>query len=175
VQSLDREDAETPNELISPASDSIVTSHDVRKYLPELSADVLGNLADDYVLFFWAYTACFEVRPPDPSTFTEHHSVGDNAHNCRPTLHNASGEQIGIGGRMNGPHWASVQGGFRSSMQEFVAIGIRDVYEIPEFPVQMLALQIERVEGVAYRTNIAEINKDAWVAASPKRCLIALE
>ena len=47
---------------------------------------------------------------------------------------------------MNGEPWA---GDFSDRWYDFVAVGRRAVYEIPEYPATILALQMEWVGGVA--------------------------
>jgi len=80
------------------------------------------------------------------ATFADHQSVSDNVHDCRPSIHNSTGAQVGTACRMNGEPWA---GDFSDRWYDFVAVGRRAVYEIPEYPATILALQMEWVGGVA--------------------------
>jgi hypothetical protein len=136
--------------------------------------EILSSYADEYLLFFWADTARFLVRPPNQLTFADHKNVGTNVQDSRPTVHNTEGACIGTACRLKGEHWTSATGGFNEQWYDFVAVSRRAVREIPEYPVTIIALQIERVNGVAYRVNIAEIGEDNWLAAGPVRSLIAL-
>ncbi|KAF2828684.1 HET-domain-containing protein [Ophiobolus disseminans] len=145
---------------------------DLQKYLPNLTIEALSLSPDEYLLFFWTRTARFLVRPPDSTTFADHQSVGDNVHEGRPAIHNAEGRRVGTACRMKGEHWA---GDFRERWYDFVAVGRRAVYEIPDYPATVLALQIEWVGDVARRDNIAEIGEEDWLAAEPRRVLVALE
>lgn len=146
---------------------------DLETHLPELTGEVLSSYADEYLLFFWADATRFLVRPPDQLTFADH-QFGANVQDSRPTVHNTAGAFVGTACRLKGEHWASATGGFNAQWYDFVAVGRRAVREIPEYPVTIIALQIEWVGSIAYRVNIAEIGEEAWMAAGPVRSLVAL-
>jgi hypothetical protein len=161
---------ESGNELTSLEPSSSVTPRDLELYLPKLTSDTISRFADEYLLFFWAFTARLHVQPPDPTASMDHSSISDNVHESRPIIFNDDGEELGTACRLKGQQKASTEAG----LQDFIAVGRRQVFEIPEYPAQILALQIEWVSGVAYRTNIAEIDEEAWLAANPSRILVAL-
>jgi hypothetical protein len=153
-------------------SKSSVTFSDIKKQLPSLTVEKLSSKADEYLLFFWAKTARFLVQPPDQATFREHQSIRDNVHDSRPTIYNKAGVQVGTACRMKGEHWAR---DLSDRWYDFVAVGRRAVFEIPEYPATILALQIEWVGGFARRVNIAEIGEEEWLATKPTKVLVALE
>ncbi|KAH5373008.1 hypothetical protein HBI48_025630 [Parastagonospora nodorum] len=168
------QDPGAPQDFTPQSQTSSVAFSDVEIHLAYLTTEILSTYADEYLLFFWADTARFLVRPPHQLTFTDHKNVGTNVQDSRPTVHNMEGACIGTACRLKGEHWASATGGFNEQWFDFVAVSRRAVREIPEYPVTIIALQIEWVSGVAYRVNIAEIGEDNWLAARPVRSLIAL-
>jgi hypothetical protein len=170
VHLLGTPNAESGNVLTSLESNSSVTPRDLELHLPKLTNDTISRFADEYLLFFWAFTARLQVQPPDPTASMDHSSISDNVHELRPIIYNDDGKELGTTCRMKGQQKASTE----ADLQDFIAVGRRQVFEIPEYPAQILALQIEWVSGVAYRTNIAEIDEEAWLAANPSRILVAL-
>lgn len=170
VHLLGTPNAESGEELTSLETSSSVTPRDLELYLPKLTSGTISRFADEYLLFFWAFTARLQVQPPDLTASMDHSSISDNVHESRPIIYNDDGEELGTACRMKGQQNASTEAG----LQDFIAVGRRQVFEIPEYPAQILALQIEWVSGVAYRTNIAEIDEEAWLAANPSRILVAL-
>jgi len=141
----------------------------VKAELPNLTEDVLKGYADEYLLFFWAESAFLEMVAPDPDTIGK--TTRDIMRIGFPIIMNSLGEEIGTAESINKHHW---QDKANSGWSEFIAIGRRCVADIPDTPTIVIALQIRWENGVAYRGNIAEINEDAWLDASPTLKLIAL-
>jgi rhodanese-related sulfurtransferase len=129
--------------------DSTVRISDIEVNLPDLTASALAAFANEYLLFFWADCTRFFVQPPDPTTFTEHKSVYDNVDDSRSVVYDATGNQVGIACRLLREHWTSDEGGFTHQWYDFVAIGRREISEIPNYPAVILALQVQWVRSVA--------------------------
>ncbi|KAH7069379.1 heterokaryon incompatibility protein-domain-containing protein [Paraphoma chrysanthemicola] len=155
-------------------SDISVTYRDVKKHTPELTSDTLTELADDYVLFFWADTARFLVEIPAFDSFENTPSTSKDWGSLRPVIYNAIRKRVGTACAVQNDHSSSTKSQVHRAWHDFVAIGRRDVPEIPEFSAQILALQIEWRKSIAYRMNMAEIDEVAWVGAAPRKNLIAL-
>jgi len=146
-----------------------ITFAHVKKELPNLTEDVLKGFADEYLLFFWAESAFLEMLAPDPDTVGQ--TTRDIMRIGFPIIMNSSGKEIGTAESINKHYW---QDKANSGWTEFIAIGRRCVADIPDTPTMIIALQIRWENGVAYRVNIAEINEDAWLDASPTLKSIAL-
>jgi hypothetical protein len=151
-----------------------VTFDDLDVHLPKLTVEVLSIFADEYLLFFWAGSARFVVRPLDRVTFRDHVSISDNVHESSPTILDSNGIQVGTVCRMKGEHWAMATAGFDEQWYNFIAVGRRAVPEVPEYPATILVLQIEWVKNIAHRINMAEIGEEAWLSSTPKKALVAL-
>ena len=150
-----------------------VSLDNVRQHLPYLTEDILVQYADEVLVFFWASSTFFKVVYDDadrPAT-----SFAEYANQPRPTVQDESGNSIGF---------VCKTGSARreDQLQEFVAIGKRQIHGIPEDMVEdicspvILVLQIERDQyGISSRINCAEINRKAWLHAEPKETLVVLQ
>lgn len=88
-----------------------------------------------------------------------------------PEVLDRDGRPVGSACTMKHEHWDSY-GSFGPA--EFAVVGRRLSTEIPDETPNVLALQIERKEGIAYRVNLAVIEESAWIAADPKWALVVL-
>ena len=145
----------------------------MKQHLPNLTEQTLVQYSEESLLFFWAHSAFFRVaydKTNQPATsFTEY------ANQTRPIVQDEGGNAVGFVCKT-----AAARGD--KGLQEFVAIGQRQIPGIPEHmaeeicPPVILALQIERDQyGISSRLNYAEIGLKAWVQANPKRGLVALQ
>ena len=143
------------------------------QYLPYLTEETLVQYADEVLIFFWACSAFFRVVYDDtdrPAT-----SFAEYANQSRPIVQDENGNGIGFVCKTG-----TARG--KDPLQEFVAIGERQILGIPEdmiediCPPVILVLQIERDQyGVSSRINCAEINRRAWLHAEPKEILVVLQ
>jgi len=85
----------------------------------------------------------------------------------------SNGLVVGFLDRMGKEHWDSLPS--PEGLQEFIVVGRTAVEGMTElYPAYVVALQIYREDGIAYRVNIAEFKESDWEAANPVRKLIAL-
>lgn len=145
----------------------------MKQYLPNLTEQTLVQYSEESLLFFWAHSAFFRVaydtRNQPATSFTEY------ANQTRPIVQDEGGNAVGFVCKT-----AAARGD--KGLQEFVAIGQRQIPGVPEYmaeeicPPVILALQIERDQyGISSRLNYAEIGLKVWVHANPKRGLVALQ
>ena len=145
----------------------------MRQHLPYLTEEILAQYADGVLVFFWASSTFLRVVHNDadrPAT-----SFAEYANQPRPTVQDESGNSIGFVCKTG-----TARG--EEQLQEFVAIGKRQILGIPEdmiddiCPPVILVLQIERDQyGISSRINCAEINRKAWLQAEPKETLVVLQ
>ena len=150
-----------------------VSLENVREHLPYLTEEILLQYADEVLVFFWASSTFFRVVCDDadkPAT-----SFAEYANQSRPTVQDESGNSIGFVCKTG-----TARG--EDQLQEFVAIGKRQIHAIPKDMVEdicapvILVLQIERDQnGISLRINCAEINRQAWLHAEPKETLVVLQ
>ena len=150
-----------------------VSLENVRQHLPYLTEAILLQYADEVLVFFWARSTFFRVVYNDaerPAT-----SFAEYANQSRPTVQDESGNSIGFVCKTG-------TGRRDDQLQEFVAIGERQILGVPEdmiediCPPVILVLQIERDKyGISSRINCAEINSKAWMYAEPKETLVVLQ
>ncbi|OOF97382.1 hypothetical protein ASPCADRAFT_166162 [Aspergillus carbonarius ITEM 5010] len=117
----------------------------------------LEETPDTLYLFFWASSARFTLRPRNTSPI------------CQSEVVNADGVVIGETGKAvhddEGCHCTI------ETPHEFIVIASRR-NQFTE--AMLLVFQVEWWEGIAYRVNIAEIEENAWVRASPVWKLIVM-
>jgi hypothetical protein len=127
----------------------------------------LESIPEEHLLFFWTSSAIFTVD-------YDHKGVTD-----KPRILDHSATCVGETDRKL-PRPVKLDGGGvghsdEQSLvaQEFVAIGsVRG--PISDFKPELVVLQIEWKEGIAYRTNIGRIEEEAWIAADRQWKLIVL-
>lgn len=147
-----------------------VTPQDIVDNITDLNDEKLSLFPDDYLLFFWTSSVFLTVHAP-PSRGDKQLSFREYAGERRPRVTDLAGNEVGNVCKMFDDHWTHPAS---AGVHEFIILGRRHIPEVPEFPATVLALQIERVDGIAYRTNYAEIEETAWMAAGPRETLIAL-
>ena len=145
----------------------------MKQHLPNLTEEALVRYGDELLLFFWTRSALFRVaydKISRPNT-----SFSDYGDQPRPVVQDKNGNGVGFVCK------TGIAGG-EDGLQEFVAVGRRQVVGVPETlaedicPPVILALQIDRDQfGISSRVNYAEINLKAWMHAEPKIALIALQ
>jgi hypothetical protein len=128
---------------------------DVNENLPDIMEDTIIRVPPEQYLFFWTSSAVFELQRRDNES--------------RPTVVDLTGTLVGNMGPMSEDHWT--RGKYDSGFQEFIVIGSRRSFDIKP---ELIVLQIEWRDGVAFRVNIGEINEDAWIKADRTWKLIAL-
>ena len=150
-----------------------VSVEHLKQHLPKITEEILVQYSEEGLLFFWTHAAFFKVAHDKTSqpaiSFTEY------ADQTRPIIQDESGYAVGFVCKTR-----AVRGEDR--LQEFVAIGQRQIIDIPErlaeeiCPPVILALQIERDQyGICSRVNYAEIGLKVWMQAKPERTLVALQ
>jgi len=150
-----------PVENVNVGIDEIAT------HFPELFGR-LESIPGEHLLFFWTSSAVFTVD-------YEHKGVGDkprildNSATCVGETDRKLALSVKLGGGGGSRH-SDEQ---RLIAHEFVVIGsVRG--PISDFKPELVVLQIEWNEGIAYRTNISRIKEDAWIAADFQWKLIVL-
>ena len=150
-----------------------VTYEHLEQHLPSLTEAFLSRVAEGHLLFFWTWSATFNITfkdayQPSPSLF-------EYVSQHRPTIHDQNGDDVGFVCKPGAP-------GAAYGPQAFVAIGRRQVIGLPEelaeevCPPVILALQIERDQyGISSRVNLGEISLKAWTRAEPKKVLVVLQ
>jgi hypothetical protein len=149
-----------------------VTWQDVQMLLPALAEARLQREPDGHILFFWTSSVLLSVERPRDLDVPRGGWITYFAEPSQPNVKDNHGRTVGSLDRMGEGHWNETDSA--TGLQQFVAIGRRAVLELPEFPPVILALQIRWENGIAHRTNIAEIAEEAWMAAGPTWKLIAL-
>jgi len=170
VEAFRGEDTNLETAKTDPSTE--VSQTDVDKYLPTSN---LSTFADEYVLFFWTESAFFTIDQSSIPKVTKDATINDfsaYANEPRPILRDHVGKEAGTVCKMAPQHWESYKN--KNGPEEFILVGRRSIPEIPEILPVILAMQIEWIEGVAYRVNMAEIREDAWLEAGPERKLIAM-
>lgn len=177
-----------------------VSLDDVKKHLTDFNIQMLSDIPNGHVLFFWTSWATFRVSRPvsggetpllrEPHlgffcincyTIEQHlsgaaepepnHMVG--LHNYIPNILDSNGKIVGTLCRMKPEFWKD--GNYNSGMHEFIVIGRRHVEELADlYPATLLVLQVERKNGIWYRINIGEISETDWNVAGSQRKLIVL-
>ena len=137
-----------------------MTASDFGKFSKGLVPN-LSTYPDGYVLIFFAYSASLSISYPGDK------GVASTPDKALPTVMNKQGKQIGRACRCAEAH------AFRGNA-EFIQIARRATPDIPEIAPEVIALQIEWKDGVAYRVNIAEIDEREWKASAPSLTLIQL-
>ncbi|KAF7517166.1 hypothetical protein G7054_g13896 [Neopestalotiopsis clavispora] len=140
-----------------------VTVKDIMSELPDLTEVRLRELPEKSLILFWASKARFDVDIRSSELKYENNL----------DILNASGETVGCVRRTETPQW-SPTGKENVLSCEFIAIARRCIGEFPEFPPQVLALQVVWEDSIAYRISIAEIDERAWLDAKPQWKLIAM-
>ena len=130
-----------------------VSLENVRQHLPDLTEEALVQYADEALVFFWARSTFFRVVYDDadrPAT-----SFAEYASQPKPIVQDESGNSIGFVCKTG-----TARG--EDQLQEFLAIGKRQIVGIPEdmiehiCPPVILVLQIERDQyGISSRINCA--------------------
>ena len=145
----------------------------MKQYLPNLPEKILIQHAEELLLFFWTYSALFRVA--HDTMYRPATSFMDYTNQPRPIVQDENGNDVGSVCKI---HAARSE----DRLQEFVAIGRRQIVGVPESqaedicPPVILALQIERGQyGISSRVNYAEIGLKAWLHAKPKAALVALQ
>lgn len=145
----------------------------MRQHLPNLTKERLVEHADEVLLFFWARSKFFRVVYDEADRAAT--SFAEYANQPRPIVQDESGNSVGFVCKTG-----NARG--EDQLQEFVAIGQRQILGIPEemiediCPPAILALQIERDQyGISSRINCAEIIRKAWLHAEPKESLVVLQ
>ncbi|KAK1637535.1 hypothetical protein BDP81DRAFT_405614 [Colletotrichum phormii] len=145
----------------------------IQGFYPDLKTDVLKQIPDDQLLFFWADSARFRVTDPIKSDLWQPDwnplEKDQHAYYVQRII-DANGRVVGETGRCKGNCDA---GASESGEYEFVVIA--DNTAPPEFEKKMVALQVaRRHDRVAYRINIAAISQARWEKANTTHGLIAL-
>lgn len=151
-----------------------VTLEHIKQHLSILTEEILARYADDYLLFFWAYSTFFKVMH---QTHNRRLQSGEYSETRWSLVLDEKENIVGNLCRTYQQHWKSRAGKDGGRPQEFIAVGRRRVLQLPEdiAPTVILALQIERDEdGIASRVSMAEIHEKAWINAEPKKMLVAL-
>ena len=145
----------------------------MEQHLPSLTEAFLSRVAEGHLLFFWTWSATFNITSKD--TYEASPSTIEYANQHRPAIHDQNGDDVGFVCKPGGP-------GAAYGPQAFVAIGRRQVIGLPEeladevCPPVILALQIERdQDGISSRVNLGEISLKAWTRAEPKKVLVVLQ
>ncbi|KAK3500481.1 heterokaryon incompatibility protein-domain-containing protein [Neurospora crassa] len=156
-----------------------VTLDDIYDNLPSMTPEVLLDIPDDQLIFFWTESARFklsELKVQGPSVLQENPlqvkeytkyyreiiddggQVVGRTHPCDPTAQDIGEDDKGDG------------------KCEFIRIANN---YLPFCEPEKLAMQVRRGSGkynrdVRYRVNLAEIKKEAWKQVYEKRVLVAL-
>lgn len=159
------------SQWLGKSNRSEVNLDDILEHLPELTQARLQEIPDEHVLFFWASTAFFaapmsDVEEQQWATRADYRLASAK----RPVIRDSKGIVVG---ERNFASPATMERLDTSSPIEFIAVARREIAEL-DFPANVIALQIEWVDGIAQRLNYAEIDEAAWEKASPRRKFIAL-
>lgn len=155
-----------------------VTLDDIYDNLPSMTPEVLLDIPDDQLIFFWTESARFKLselkvqtplqqeNPLQVKEYTKYYreildddgQVVGKTHPCDPTAQDIGVDESGDG------------------KCEFIRIANN---YLPFCDPEKLAMQVRRGTGkydrdVRYRINLAEIKKEAWKQVYEKRVLVAL-
>lgn len=147
--------------------DQIVTIKDIQSNLPHLMRDQrLEDIPDEHLLFFWTSCAKFAI------TGLKEHKSGDQLA-MTANIEDSEGKIVGSVNVAYKEEYSRIS----SAGGDFIVLGRKEFQE-PElrqlYETTLMAMQIECVDGIAYRRNMAEIKEAAWCAANPEWRLVCL-
>ncbi|KAI0780299.1 heterokaryon incompatibility protein-domain-containing protein [Fomes fomentarius] len=146
-----------------------VSESDVIAQYPHLTDNRLSEFPDEHLLFFWTSVVSESFTVPEHKAKVRNFAAYGSR--SMPEVLDRDGRAVGSACTMKRGHWDSYG---CSGPTEFAVVGRRLSAEIPDETPKVLALQIERKEGIAYRVNLAVIEESAWIAAGPKWALVVL-
>ncbi|KAI1200842.1 HET-domain-containing protein [Nemania serpens] len=125
----------------------LVTLADIASEHPTLHSAKLSTIPETQLIYFWTSSAFFTLVPPDSDDTNVRQSI----------ITDSRGDPVGSTGTMVSED--RDDGHYGRGRHEFVVLGSRrNQFSNP----MLLVLQIEWLDGIAYRVNCGEIEEGPW-------------